>query len=232
MKKLGWMVALLAIGCGDGGSMTAKSIGAAGGSVSAGDGTKIDVPGGALAAETMISITSTPNAAAPGATTLVGTPQTFGPEGAQFTKPVTITLAFDASKLPMGKTAADIVIWTAPAGSTNYVATEVTKVVDASHVSTEVSHFSVFAPAVRGSGASCVVACTKGANGCGCTATCMGKAYALECNTLGACACKLDGTQTTVIETSSCANETPSTLFKAYSRATNGCGFPGTEQPN
>jgi hypothetical protein len=232
MRTLGLMVALCALGCGDGGSMVAKSIGTAGGSVTATDGTKIDVPGGALTAETMISITSTPNAAAPTATTLVGTPQTFGPEGAQFTKPVTVTLAFDAAKLPMGKTAADIVIWTAPAGSTNYVPAEVTMVVDSSHVSTAVSHFSVFAPAVRGSSAGCTVTCTKSTNGCGCTATCDGKAYALECNALGACSCKSGGTQTTVIETSSCASETPSTLFKAYSRTTNGCGFPGTEQPN
>jgi len=228
MRKLGWVAVCLAVGCG-GGTSIERTVGVAGGSLNSPEGTRVDIPGGALGSDTNVSINPTPNAAAPTNTVLVGVPQTFGPEGAQFAKPVTVTLPFDAAKLPADTSAANIVIYSAPAGSTAYVPSEVTTVADAGHVSTTTSHFSVFVAAVRTAAPGCTVTCTKSTSGCGCTSTCDGVAYALECNTLGACSCKTGGSETSIIETSACASETPATLFTAYSRTTNGCGYPGTQ---
>jgi hypothetical protein len=77
----------------------------------------------------------------------LGTPHVFGPSGLQFAKPVTVVLEFDPTKLPAGKTAANIVVFTAPEGTTNYSALP-TKVRDATHVEAETTHFSVMVPTI------------------------------------------------------------------------------------
>src|SRR5262249_42666577 len=79
---------------------------------------------------------------------LVGDTYRFGPEGTQFAVPVTVTLAFDPSKLSGGTTASDITIMTAPVGSSSFTPLETTSV-DATHVSAQVSHFSDFVAVVR-----------------------------------------------------------------------------------
>src|SRR5262249_36789887 len=138
------------------------TVGATGGSVTNSDGDGVSIPPGALPGDTMISVSSTPDAPAPPTAMPVGTPITFGPEGQQFLVPVTVTIAFDPAKVPAGKTASSLSIFTAPAGPTAYTQL-VTTVVDATHLSAQVSHFSTF---VAGSPTTCAVSCGAFASGC------------------------------------------------------------------
>jgi hypothetical protein len=126
---------------------TQNTIGPAGGSLSLPGGTKVEIPAGALSSATPITIAVASNVAAPASATVVGTAYLFGPEGTAFAASATVTLPFMATRLPAGKSAADIVILTAPAGSSSYVALPTT-LADASHVQTTTTHFSVFVPAV------------------------------------------------------------------------------------
>ncbi len=118
-------------------------VGATGGTVTTQDGTGVTVPAGAVPANVTITVDATPSAPTPSQGTAVGTPYTFGPEGQQFSVPVTVTLAFDPSSLPAGKTANDVVIFTAPAGTTSYVPLG-TSVVDSTHAAAQTTHFSTF----------------------------------------------------------------------------------------
>ncbi len=139
-------------------SSTPSPIGAEGGTVSTPEGHGVSVPAGAVSTAVDITVAEAPSAAAPPAKsgTVVGPVVAFGPEGQQFTSPVTVTVTFDPAKLPAGKTAANVVIFTAPAGSTAYTSLTTT-MVDATHVSAKVSHFSNFAPLVPApAGVACI----------------------------------------------------------------------------
>jgi hypothetical protein len=129
-----------------GASTVQKVIGASGGTVTNGD-TSVTIPAGALSADTTVTVTSTPDAAPPSDATPVGAPYTFGPEGQQFAQPVTVTLPFDASRLPAGAHPSDVVLFTAPAGTTNFVSLG-GMLVDSSHVSAQTTHFSVIVAGV------------------------------------------------------------------------------------
>lgn len=123
------------------------TIGSTGGQVAAGDSATVDIPAGALGVNTKITITPT-TAAAPDSTDEVGTVYLFGPEGTIFDLPATVTLAYDPSLVPTGDTSSDIIIYTAPAGTTTYTALTTT-IVDATHVSAPTSHFSIFVAAAH-----------------------------------------------------------------------------------
>jgi hypothetical protein len=148
---LGGLVACTSSATGDGtdtsSGASSKKIGSTGGSVSAPDGTLISIPEGALPTDTTITITIDENVEAPGDTELVGTAYVFGPEGTQFSKPITISLPFDPTKVPAGRQASEILVFTAPAGSTDYTSLG-GKVQDATHVSATTTHFSVFVPVI------------------------------------------------------------------------------------
>lgn len=174
---------LLLAACGSSGPGGSSKIGNAGGKVTTADGT-VDVPAGAVSAETTFTVVATPDAPAPAKATIVGTPLTLGPEGATFSKPVTVTLVVDPAKLPMGKAIGDVVVYTAPKGSTQYTRL-FTKVIDATHVQALTTHFSVFVATLPG---ACSVTCSVGASvsagpgtpgggvsmpSCGCSSTCL-----------------------------------------------------------
>ena len=124
---------------------SSQQIGAAGGSVTLPDGTGVTIPAGALVAGTTIDVTVQADPSAPGVPaslgTSVGAIYLFQPEGQQFLKPVTITLAFDPSQIPAGRSTAELVDFTAPAGTPSYSSLPTT-VVDASHVAAQTTHFS------------------------------------------------------------------------------------------
>ncbi|MBX7096361.1 MAG: hypothetical protein K1X89_01500 [Myxococcaceae bacterium] len=143
--------------CGSSGPGGSSKIGSAGGKVATADGT-VDVPAGAVSADTTFTITATPDAPVPSKATVVGTALTLGPEGTTFSKPVAVTLAVDPAKLPMGKVIGDVVVYTAPKGSTQYTRL-FTRVVDATHVEALTTHFSVFVATVPG---ACAVRCSPG----------------------------------------------------------------------
>jgi hypothetical protein len=215
MGNLRWLVVgCCLVGCSSGGSKATQTIGDSGGMVAISDGTTIAVPGGALTAPTPISIAPATGSATPSGTQAVGMTYLFGPEGTQFAQPVAVTLAFSPDQLPAGAAASDVVIYTAPADSTEFTGLE-TSLVDATHVRASTSHFSVFVPVVRiasgDGGTAGDLSLTDGAltdagscthawanmNGiCNATASCGGHAYQLSCrpNDLGmtTCTCSLD----------------------------------------
>ena len=123
------------------------TVGASGGNVTTTGGTGVEIPAGALPNNVQVSVVSTPTAAPPANATELGTPTVFGPSGLQFAQPVTVVLEFDATKLPAGKTAADIVVYTAPEGTTSFTALPTT-IQDATHVQAQTTHFSVFVPTI------------------------------------------------------------------------------------
>lgn len=85
-------------------------------------GVRLDVPAGASSTDITIVVTSAPGsrrAASAGA--IVSTPLTLTPEGAMFGKVIEVTIPISPSSLPAGKTLDDVVVMSAPAGSTVYV---------------------------------------------------------------------------------------------------------------
>jgi hypothetical protein len=119
-----------------------------GGTVTTSDGTSVAVPANALGQDTPISVAPEPNSVAIDGVTLVGNVYRFGPEGTQFATPATVTVAFDPSLLPAAEVATDIVIMTAPVGSTDFVELE-TSLVDDHHASATTMHFSDFVAGVK-----------------------------------------------------------------------------------
>jgi hypothetical protein len=142
MRKMLLLLGLALVGCGDGGTgPVAAMIGMAGGSLRAADGTAVDFPVGALSTPTPVKITPT----AMTASAAVGPAYLLEPEGTIFAVPVTVTLSISLADLPMGRTAADVVILTAPAGGDTFTSLG-GSLVDASHVRATTTHFSVFVP--------------------------------------------------------------------------------------
>ena len=195
-------------------------------SVTATDGTRVVFPSGALLSDAVVTIAPLAKAPTLASAVVAGTAFDFGPQGASFAKPVAITLSFDPAKWPAGKTAAQVLIYTAPTGSNEFSVLEGSPV-DATHVTATTTHFSTFVTGVPMEVAGCSVACSPSDGGCRCQASCSGKAYSLSCSPLGACSCAVDGTQQSVIEISRCGDL--SEIQSAFSRAatSNGCGFPG-----
>ncbi len=131
-----------------------QAVGPSGGSVKTSDGSGVTIPAGALGSEVTVTVTPTPLAPTPSGSTAVGAPFVLGPEGQQFSSPVTVTLSFDPAKLPSGFTANDVVIMTAAAGSTDFTALSGSRV-DGTHVSATTTHFSVFVPTVASQSGGC-----------------------------------------------------------------------------
>src|SRR5262249_45075824 len=134
--------------------------------------------------------TAEPAAPIPAVLQPSGTPYTFGPEGLMFAKPVRVTLPFDARKLPAEKTAAEILIFTAPKDTADFVA--ISAATSGSTVTGETTHFSTFVPATL----ECPIACSADSKSCKCSSTCLGVTYAMDCPN-GGCTCQ-NGASATV----------------------------------
>lgn len=124
----------LAIATACGGTGTAQrdgsgTVGASGGTVSSSSGARLDVPAGALAAATTLTVQATGDVAPGGAPVF-----RLGPDGTTFARPVTITLP-----LPPG-VAAPAVYWSRPGSTVSFDVVPAT--VTAGGVVAEGSHFS------------------------------------------------------------------------------------------
>jgi hypothetical protein len=212
------LLALFAFGCTSEGAQIniTKSVGPAGGTVSGTDGTSVTIPMGALSNDSNITISSV-NVTAPMGTVLVGPAYDFGPEGTTFSSNVTITLPFDSSKIPMGRSAADIRIYTGPKGATTF--NTVATTVSGNTVQTSTNHFTTYFPAAPTmSTDGCTPECTDMSSSCSCTANCNGKMNVVQCGQEVPgqvfCYCTIDGqTQSITPEISSC-----SAVMQAYSQ--------------
>jgi hypothetical protein len=125
-------------GCGGGGTTTAKQTaqGAvtpeAGGTVKlADDSVKLDVPPGAVPANTTIKMTTT-DAAAPQGITAVSPVLQFEPDGIVFDKPITVTFTFKNATKP-------VVYWSNHTGGYDLIA----GTISGSTISASVTHFSM-----------------------------------------------------------------------------------------
>jgi hypothetical protein len=186
---------LAALGCDSSSTVNiTKPVGNSGGTVSDTSGNGVQIPMGALSSQAMITVSSV-SAPAPAGTVAVGAAVDFGPDGTTFAQPVTITLAYNASMIPAGRTASDIVIYTAARGSTQYTPLPTT-VQSATLVKTTTTHFTVYVPAVSmatvsgdlssaptdmASSTNCVPVCMTTSGGCTCTGTCSGQTVVLGC---------------------------------------------------
>jgi uncharacterized delta-60 repeat protein len=112
LRTLGVVLIVLALAaCGSSGSTTTpppvtNSVGPNGGTVTGPAGAKVVIPEGALTQDTEIAIAQTSNGAPalPSGATSVSAMFAFTPHGTTFIVPVTITVPFDASKVPSGTT--------------------------------------------------------------------------------------------------------------------------------
>jgi hypothetical protein len=117
-------------------------IGPEGGRLSVGNGSSLDIPPGALAQPTRITMVPAPYnpmavASFPGGTTYM-----LQPEGLVFAQPVTLTLAFDPDALPEGTTPNDLAIFTAPTGTFDHEYWLDSRLADSRHVVANTIHFS------------------------------------------------------------------------------------------
>ena len=126
-------------------ALNTNQIGATGGSVTTANGSGVTIPPGALGSSVNVTVEVDPNAPAPpSAWIAVGPTYLVGPEGQQFSQPVTVTIAFDPARLPTGKTAHDISVLTSPATGTPSYGPLTTTEVDSTHISAPTTHFSYF----------------------------------------------------------------------------------------
>jgi hypothetical protein len=105
---------------------------ATGGTVTLPGGAVIEIPAGALASDTTITIQQSGGAAPTGA---VGAVYDIGPSGTTFSQPVTVTLP-----VPAGTT--DAAVWTRPAGAAHF--TSLPTSVSGGVATAQASHLSVF----------------------------------------------------------------------------------------
>jgi hypothetical protein len=226
-----------------------KVVGATGGTVTTPSGNaSVDIPEGALPADTTISIAPVV-ASPPGGTEGLGDAYVFGPEGLVFLKPVTIKLAYRPAAL-LGRSADRIVVYSAPVGTQQYAPLS-TQVADDTHVAAIAMHFSTHVAAIdaadvdasldASTSTDCNVKCTSrfmlgdadadgGGSpdlGCDCLARCAGTTYALAC-TGNACTCTKDGAETGTTAPSGGACSDPTVARNAYK---SGCNFPGDVPP-
>lgn len=172
-------------------SSVAAEIGPEGGTLTASDGTRVDVPGGALPAPAMLTLEPAAGSQPPAGATFVSSPWTLQPDWLQFAQPITVTFPVDVSALDGGA----IVLTTAPSTS-GYLALAATAV-DATHLAARSTHFATGAAA----SASCPASCTTGVDAVGqtlrCSAACVGHSYVLSCSGpvgfAASCTCAVDG---------------------------------------
>jgi hypothetical protein len=151
--KAGFLaITLMAVACGVSSQSPSAStphwvqavIGSKGGTLVAPDGSGVSIPPGALLEDTVI--TMSPSSEPPGELGIgepAGQMWLFGGEGQQFRLPVTITVAFDSRMLDPYERPDDVLIYTSPKATPTFSVMP-TSLVDASHVSTETTHFSVY----------------------------------------------------------------------------------------
>lgn len=226
-------------------------IGAKGGTVTTANGNaSVDIPEGALPADTTITIQPV-IAAGPAGIRQIGDAYVFGPEGLVFLKPVTVAMAYRTETLG-GRAPSSIVIQSAPFSTQSYQRLPTTPK-DASHVGAITTHFSTHIVSLdddvadadtdaalddggdSSAAEACNVKCSVTGQGdgggplstCECVARCAAHKYQLTCDG-AACTCSRDGAQTGTTTPAGGACDDPTKGRDAYKA---GCGYPGDFPP-
>lgn len=131
-------VAMMVVGCG-GAAVPAQKLKAAEGGTVTAAGLKVTIPAGALAADTAITVTVSDKATAPDAANVVSSVFTLGPDGTQFSTPVSLVMDFDGAAAPSGK---KLVIAVLQGGAWQALADSA---VSGTQVTATTTHFSQFA---------------------------------------------------------------------------------------
>lgn len=141
------VAACVAVSCG-GAPVSGTAIGPSGGIVQ-GEGARLSVPQGALTQSVNFAISAVANPPSLDAGTWLGKVIRIESGGAQLASPATLTLEWSKEKAPDAGSAS-VTVYTAPSGGTaaQFIPLA-TKVVDATHVSVEVTHFSDFGPILQ-----------------------------------------------------------------------------------
>ncbi len=148
MNVQGWGTALVVswvlVGC-SGSTEVGKSIGPSGGTLE-GEGARLVIPMGAVSQPVTFTLSAVANAPTPDGGVLAGKMVRVGPSGLQLTARARLTLEWSPQSAPDAGSA-NVVVYTAPSGgaASDFVPLQTT-VVDGTHVSVEVDHFSDFAP--------------------------------------------------------------------------------------
>jgi hypothetical protein len=123
-----------------------KRIGLPGGTVSAPDGTSLDIPFGALSEDTVIRLRALPDLVLPDGITALGEAVLIEPEWLRLAAPATLTMAYDASRVPSGTDPGLVNIREAMTGSLAFrgVSSEKTP----SEMRAEIELFHIFVPAM------------------------------------------------------------------------------------
>ena len=195
-------------------------IGPEGGTLVASDGTRVDVPGGALPATVTLTLQPAWGAPAPSGAAFVSSPWTLEPEWLEFAQPITVTFPVDRAQLDAGP----VVLTTAHA-TDGYVALAASAV-DATHVAARSTHFATGAVASTG----CPATCTTGADPVGqtlrCSATCAGHRYLLSCSgpssEPSSCTCAIDGVVTSAMRVDTGDGGAGESIYSAS------CDFPSS----
>jgi hypothetical protein len=201
-------------------SAVSVRIGPEGGTLAAADGTRVDVPEGALPAVVTLTLQPAPGAQAPAGATFVSSQWTLQPDWLQFAKAITVTFEADVASLDGGA----IVLTTAPSAS-GYLALAATAV-DSTHVAAHASHFATGAVAAADCPATCTAASDPVGQTVSCNATCLGHAYVLSCSgPAGApspCTCSIDGAVVSAFQVGLADAGTGTSIYGAQ------CAFPST----
>jgi hypothetical protein len=201
-------------------SAVSARIGPEGGTLVATDGTRVDVPAGALPAVVTLTLQPAPGTQAPAGATFVSSPWTLQPDWLQFAKAITVTFEVDTASLDAGA----IVLTTAPSAS-GYLALAASPV-DATHVAARSNHFATGAAASADCPASCVAGSDPVGQTVRCSATCAGHAYLLSCSgpagASSSCTCSVDGAVAATFGVNLGDAGTGTSIYGAE------CGFPST----
>jgi len=182
---------------GEGLSSVSAQIGPEGGTLVASDGTRVDVPGGAVPATVTLTLQPATGAPAPSGAVFASTPWSLQPEWLEFAQPITVTFPVDPSRLDAGP-----VVLTTARSAIGYLALAASAV-DATHVAARSTRFATGAVA----SADCPASCTAGTDPVGqtlrCSTTCAGHEYLLSCSgpasDEASCTCAVDGVVTSAM---------------------------------
>ena len=222
MKKLGLVLGgtlaaiAIAMGCSDDATPAegappgepiappvSKIIGPAGGFVANADGARIDIPAGALTADTTITVVADPAAALAIEMTSAGIPALFEPDGLELARPAVVTL-------PVIRPSPEVVLARAPKATIAFEPAVPTTSVPG-FASAEIQKLGVVAVVTL----ACAGRCQATGSGCVCTGRCLGVDYTISCVN-ESCTCQNGATSSAICE--------EGTITNAFRDA---CRFPG-----
>jgi hypothetical protein len=122
-----------------------KTIGLGGGTISAPDGTSLEIPFGALSEDTTIRLRSVPNVAVPEGITPLGEAVVLEPEGLHVQG--FLTVPYDIDRIPSGTRVEDILVHWTMSGSRAFQRTYDTQVT-ATNMRVEIGTLGLYLPAV------------------------------------------------------------------------------------